>query len=292
MDRGSRRVLLAGTMLGIISIFIHRLSKCGLSPIQISAVRIILSGVIYTVYLFFYDKQQFLIRPKDLWMFLGSGVLGLMAFSSLYIFTAARGGAAVAVVLIYLAPAIVMVLSVWFFKEKITPVKLAAMGLSFIGCLFVSGLVGGSQRMDMIILGTGILSAFCYAFYTIFCRIALKHYSSMTLTVYTFIFAAFAMLLVIDPKQTASLIVADPHLIIWCMGISLICCVIPFFLYNIGLQELDAFRAAVFITAEPIVGACTGMIVFHEDHGTLKILGILLILAAVVLLNLYGSPKD
>ncbi len=49
---------------------------------------------------------------------------------------------------------------------------------------------------------------------------------------------------------------------------------------------MEAGRAAILVAVEPLVGALIGILVFREDHGPLKLLGILLILAAVVLLNL------
>ena len=49
---------------------------------------------------------------------------------------------------------------------------------------------------------------------------------------------------------------------------------------------MDSGKAAIYVTVEPMVGTLTGILLFHEEHGPLKILGIALILGASVLLSL------
>ena len=73
---------------------------------------------------------------------------------------------------------------------------------------------------------------------------------------------------------------------------ALITAVIPFMAYTLGLRTVEASRAGILATVEPMVATLFGIFVFSEPLTLLSGLGILLILAAVVILNLNAGPKD
>lgn len=78
------------------------------------------------------------------------------------------------------------------FSDKLTIQKGMASLLTFLGCVFVTGLVGegaGDVHKKGIIIGIG--SGIGYALYSIFGRFVLnKGYDSVTISLYTFVFAA------------------------------------------------------------------------------------------------------
>ena len=61
--------------------------------------------------------------------------------------------------------------------------------------------------------------------------------------------------------------------------------VIPFLLYTLGLEHVEASRAAILATVEPMVATLIGIFIFHEYLTPLSALGILCILGAIVILN-------
>ena len=75
-------------------------------------------------------------------------------------------------------------------------------------------------------------------------------------------------------------------MILFCVITALITAVIPFLAYTLGLQSVEASKAGIIATIEPMVATLIGMIVFSEPLTLMSGLGILLILAAVVILNL------
>ena len=76
-----------------------------------------------------------------------------------------------------------------------------------------------------------------------------------------------------------------PGLVFFCFLTALVTAVIPFLAYTLGLQTVEASRAGILATVEPLVATLIGVAVFSEPLTLLSGLGILLILAAVVLLN-------
>ena len=70
---------------------------------------------------------------------------------------------------------------------------------------------------------------------------------------------------------------------------------IPFLAYTLGLRTVEASKAGILATIEPMVATLIGMLVFSEPLTLLSGLGIVLILAAVILLNRKpqaAPPKD
>lgn len=76
-----------------------------------------------------------------------------------------------------------------------------------------------------------------------------------------------------------------PFLLFFCCLTALVTAVIPFLSYTLGLRTVEASRAGILATIEPMVATLIGILVFAEPLTLLSGLGILLILAAVVLLN-------
>lgn len=73
------------------------------------------------------------------------------------------------------------------------------------------------------------------------------------------------------------------------LGIGGLCAVIPYLLYNRGLQEVEATQASILATVEPLVAACVGILCFNEPVTWQKLVGIALILASVIILNLHSK---
>ena len=218
-------------------------------------------------------------------MFVGTGIVSVVLFNSLYFYTTVQSQASVAVVLLYTSPAFVLLLSALLFRERITRRKLLCLGMTVLGCTLVGGILGGSYRLTGRVLLAGLGSGFFYALYTIFARLALRRYDSMTVTAYTFLLGALGSLPLGKAGATASLLAARPILLLSCLGIGLVSTVLPYVLYTWGLQRMDSGRAAILVAVEPLVGAVLGMVLYREPHDLPKLAGILLILAAILLLN-------
>ena len=84
---------------------------------------------------------------------------------------------------------------------------------------------------------------------------------------------------------------ADPKALVGAVGISVFCCIAPNLLYNRGLRHTETGRAAILSTAEPMVAALLGVLVYHESVTLYKLAGIAAILAAVLLMNAGGRKR-
>lgn len=274
-------IILAGIFWGIISIFLKDLSNEGLSSIQIMAIRGILSSFFLFIILFISDRNALKIDLKDIWMFIGTGVVSLTFFSLCYFYTILESGASVAVVLLYTSPIFVLLLSAVIFKEKITVLKFISLILTFVGCVFVTGLISGKQSVSIIGFFIGLCSGLGYALYSIFSRFALKKYKPITIIFYTFLFSGISILPFCQPLQAIKIF--SFKMIPSSIFISLLCTVLPYLLYTFGLKGIENSKAAILVTIEPLVGTLIGVLLFNEEMNFVKLVGILLIFLSIIL---------
>ena len=279
-------VILAGVLWGCISIFIRHLDAGGFDSFQIAWVRMVMATLLFGAYVLLTDPQKLRIRLCDVWMFIGTGIVSVVLFNISYFYTMTHTDASVAVVLLYTSPVFIMLMSAFLFKERITPLKTVALVLTVGGCVLVAGLLGGSYQIPPFCILTGLGAGLFYALYTIFGRYALVKYDTVTVTFYTFFFGLIGSSPLGKIGQTVTAFKADPILLLWGAGIGLVSTVLPYFLYTWGLQRMDSGKAAILVAVEPLVGAVIGMTVYHESHEFLKIVGMVLIFAAIILLNL------
>ena len=287
-------VLLSGILWGVISIFIRRLSAAGLSAMQICFVRLLIAAPIFVIAALALSPAHMRIRLRDIWIFVGTGVVSVVLFNFFYFYTIIHSEASVAVVLLYTSPIFVMLLSALLFKEKVGAEKILALALTFLGCILVSGVADGGATLTPVVALFGLLSGLFYAMYTIFGTFGLKRYDPLTVTAYTFLFAFVASLPFSDVKGVFGVLCATPTLWIWCAGISVLCTVLPYFFYTWGLNKLEPSRAAILVAVEPMVASFLGILFYGEGHSFSKILGIVFVLGAIVLLNIKksGAPRQ
>lgn len=170
----SGMVILAGILWGSMGIFVRKFKECGLGSLDIVAIRAITTMCILFLFLLFYNRSLLRIKLRNLWCFLGTGLLSIVFFNYCYFRAITMTSLSVAAVLLYTAPAFVMVLSYLLFHEKFTVRKSIALVLTFVGCVFVTGIIGSSQALSGKGILIGIGAGFGYALYSIFGRFALK----------------------------------------------------------------------------------------------------------------------
>ena len=278
-------VILAGILWGLIGVFIKKLSAFGFDSVQIAFIRMLIASLSFSLFILIKDKSLLRINIRDIWMFVGTGIISVSLFNICYFYTIIHSEASLAVVLLYTSPVFVVLISALLFKEKITINKVIALVLSFAGCVLTAGLLGGIKVRPFIIL-TGIASGLFYALYSIFGKYALKKYSTYTVTAYTFIFGLIGDLFISNPVETASIMIGNPASVLWCFGIGIVSTVLPYFFYTKGLENLESGKAAILVAVEPLVGAVIGMVFLNESHGISKIFGVALIVLSIIILNI------
>ena len=110
-------VLLAGALWGSMGLFVRRLNAAGLYAMDVVLARMLSVLLFMGIFMLLFSGESFRIRLKDLWCFLGSGIVSLLLFSLCYFSGMQVTSLNVMAVLLYTSPAIIMILSVFLFDE-------------------------------------------------------------------------------------------------------------------------------------------------------------------------------
>lgn len=286
-------VIAAGLCWGCIGIFVRRLNALGLESMGVVALRAVFTAVIMLVGVLIYDRKLLKVKLRDLWCFAGTGILSVNFFNYCYFRTIAISSLSVAAILLYTAPVMVMLMSAALFREKITKRKLLAVLSAFFGCGLVTGALGAGLTLSPKALLVGLGAGFGYALYSIFGRCALlRGYGSITITTYTFLFAAVSLIPLAPCRQVAAVAFAGWGSFFFCLVFALLSTVVPYLCYTLGLSFMEAGKASVIASVEPVMATVVGVAVFHESIGLSGICGIAMVLLAVALLRERSGEKQ
>ena len=286
---GAACVALAGILWGILGLFVRALGDSGLTPFDVVGVRALVAAGALLLFLLATDRRALLVRPRDLWCFLGTGLCSIVFFNYCY-FTAVRMmSLASAAVLLYTAPAFVMLLSSALFGERLTRRRLAALLCTFLGCASVTGVFGAQQSLTLAGVLIGLGAGLGYALYTIFGRYALaRGYQAPTITFYTFLIAAVvSSVLVGGWSQVGGVIKKGGSQVVLCMlALGVLSTVMAFLFYTIGLTKMESSYASVIASIEPVTASILGAVLYREKLSIWTIAGIALVLGAILIVNL------
>jgi len=276
-------VILGAVCWGYIGVFNRLLASAGVDMNNRVFVRNFFSFVLLTLVFAIFRRDVFRVKLRDLPIFMGSGLLSILTLSWVYFNCQMECSLAVAAILLYLAPSMVVLMSAILWRSPITRRKVAALVLALLGCALVSGIVGGELTGTPRGLLFGVASAFCYATYTIFAHYGLARYDTYTMIYWTFFFAGLGSLLFLDlPALLPAL--ATPRGVAGAVGLVLVATVLPYLFYTKGLEGVESGRASIIANVEPVVAALNGVVLFHEKLSVWVLLGIVCVLFGVVLL--------
>lgn len=278
-------IVLTGILWGTSGLFVNALSPFGFSPLQMTAMRGGVAAICFFLYALIRDRSIFKISISELILFALSGI-GIFGTASCYFASMQASGVSTAVVLMYTAPIFVMAYSVAFLGEKLTPKKLTAVILMLMGCVLVSGIIGGGSFNAAGIL-LGLMSGISYSAYNIFTKIQMRRgCRPLSSTLYCFIFMGGLALAISNPVQMFSLTIANPIKIIPLMlGLGIFTAVLPYLLYTLALRELPVGTASALGIVEPMSATVFSITLLGEKLSFLPACGIILILGAVILLS-------
>lgn len=276
-------VFCAGLLWGCMGILVRNLNAIGLKAMDVVTFRSVVTAVIMLCGMLLFNRKGLRVRLRDLWCFAGTGILSVTFFNVCYFTCMNYTSLSTAAILLYTAPSFVIVMSFFLFKEKFTGKKVAALFLAFAGCVLVSGGFTGNGIGMMGIL-TGLGAGFGYALYSIFSRYAIQRgYSSLTITTYTFIFAAAGALPFINVGSVTQIVIQNPQTSFYGVALTFLTTVAAYLLYTRGLSGIENGKASIIASVEPVMASIVGMVVFQETMQPMGIVGMLLVLASTLI---------
>jgi drug/metabolite transporter (DMT)-like permease len=281
MQKGKFYIIGAAVSWGMLPMFSRFLFMNGYDAITVAAMRIYTASIIFLI-IALRRKVFSEIKLKDAFFFIPYGVIslgGMYTFGSLAMKSLS---VAMAVMLLYTAPAFVIVFSRIIYKEKITSQKLISLFLIFFGCSFVVRAYSPSDFSgDLKGITFGLLSGICYSTLTLFGRRGVRLYSSEANTIMPALSAAVFFMLIRPP-----FLISIPSIEIGMLflGLSIVGSLIPNFLYLKGLKlGVEGGKASLMANIEAVVATIVGVVVFSDSLEFLQVLGMCAVIAGAAI---------
>ena len=229
------------------------------------------------------------IPPRDRWFMVAAAVANTMLNFSVFV-AFGRISIALALLVFYLYPALVALVSVIWFGERLDAVRWAALGISFAGLVLVlAGADGGIGRVDLLGIGLAFLGGLAQVFYVLAARHGFAHVPGPQAAALTMGGAAALYLVIAAVTGALGGLVAPaasvdalwPVLVAGVIGAG-----IPTVAYITGIRRLGPSRASILAMLEPVIGVLLAAWLLAERPTPVQLVGGALILAAAVLLQL------
>jgi DME family drug/metabolite transporter len=274
-------VAVAAVLWGTLGLAARRIFAAGLTPFEGATWRAAGAFSLLLLYCLVADRGALRISRRDLPLLAAYGAVSVAGFMTIYFTAIGLTTVATAAVLLYTAPAWVLVLARAFFGEPMTPMKAVAVALAFIGCVLIIGAVGpGALRLTPVGLLAGLGAGLTYALYSIFGKTALRRLSPMPTVLYTLGFGAAFLIAAgggLPPLPRAGL-APLVYMVVFPTALA-------YLLYIGGLRWIEAGRASVVATLEPVVAALGGAFLLREPLGIIQWIGAALVIGGVVLVQ-------
>ena len=268
-------VLLAAFLWGLIGPLSRMAFQEGLTPLTVAFYRALLSWIFFLAHAARTGGLR--VAPRDLPVFPLFGLLGVALFYGAYQLAVLYGGAALASVLLYTAPAWVALLSWAFLREPPTARSWGGGALPLLG-VGLLGLGGGSEvRFGVRAFLFGLASGFFYALHYLLGKLYLGRYATPTFFAYALPVAALAL------APWAEFGPLTPRALGALLALSLFSTYGAYLAFYAGLRRLPATVASVVATLEPVVAVVLAYLLFGEVLSPLGYFGALLVILAVLL---------
>jgi drug/metabolite transporter (DMT)-like permease len=292
MKQRSGYLMVAGAALcwGLSATAAKALLTESVSTVLLVQMRATFAAAVMAGFLALFKRSLLRVRVRDLWKFALLGIAGVAGSNFTYYFAIREGTVAIAIVLQYSAPLLVMAYAAWTGEESVSTFKVAAALVAIAGCTLAVGGVGeGNTNITPIGIASGILSAFCFGFMTVYTRHLLERYSVWTVTCYSLIGAAGFWLLVNPPWE---IVARSPEAPLWATlaGFAMVSVLIPHTLFFAGLRHVVASRAIIVSTMEPVIAIVSAALVIGEAVTGLQLCGAAIVLAAIIGLQARREP--
>ncbi|UAL50657.1 EamA family transporter [Bacillus sp. CMF21] len=214
------------------------------------------------------------------------GLLGMLAVQYTYMASIKHGNAAVATLLQYLAPVMIIIYLILRKQSVLTRKDLITVSLALAGCFFL--LTNGSisqLSVSALAIVWGILSGIALAFYTLYAVPLLKQYDSLVIVGWAMIIGGFAMSLIHSPWQLDyKSLTLEAYL--YLIFVIVFGTMIAFWFYIESLQSLSPKESSFLGSIEPLAAVLTTVFWLRESFGNFQWFGTACIIGMIVLLAL------
>ncbi|HDR6312486.1 TPA: DMT family transporter [Bacillus cereus] len=253
-------------------------------PLTLVWLRFIIAFVVLYAILKIAEKKQkkkVTICKKDWLLFAWIGFIGYFISITCQFIGTKLSDAHTGSLVTSATPAFMVIFAAIILKEKLTARRLLSTIIATIGVIIV---IGWDIEIGSYFIGTIILvgAAITWALLSIYVKIASARFSSLVITTYAIFFSLFFITpFMIWELQSTSIETVNMYVILGVIYLGIVSTAGAFFLWNKGLELMDASIGSLFFFFQPIVGSLLGWLLLNETLSSNFFIGGILIICSV-----------
>jgi drug/metabolite transporter (DMT)-like permease len=281
-------VFLAAFLWGLLGPVARFALADGVAPLEVAFWRAVFGAAFFLLHCAVARRGR--IARRDVPAFLAFGLVGVSVFFGSYQVAVKEGGAALASILLYTAPAWVALLARLFLSEALSRAKLLALAMAMGGAACVSlGSGGGAGGVSVLGVVCGLVSGLTYALHYVFGKKYLGDYDAATLYVWILPVGALGLAPFVDFTPLAGLSAVSWGTFLF---LGLFTTYGAYMAYLAGLRRLAATRVAVVANLEPVIAALMAWVWWGEYFSPMGYVGGALVLGAVFVMVFEATPRS
>ena len=258
-------------------------------------LRVLGAAVLFWTVSLFTPKE--IIERKDYFRIIFGALLGmcinmLMFFKGLQLSTPINSG-----VIVTLTPIIILILSAFFLKEKLTSMKFLGIILGFSGALLLILYGNTSQVVNApnVTLGNSmmLINSICFGSYLVIVKPLTKKYSTVTLMKWMFLLGIFMTFPITYSEFSEVSWNTLPFEALWRMAFVIVGTTFLTYMFNVyALKTLPATTIGAFTYLQPLITILYAVITGNDILDGVKISACLLVFLGVYLVSKKAKLKS
>ena len=253
--------------------------------------RLILAGFLLLGYLYYKKGSKIfdvLKNPKDLFQIVLFGFIGMLGTQYTYFSAIQFSNAAIATVLTYFGPTLVLIYMCLREKRKPLKYEIVSICLSSFG-VFLLATHGDitSLQISFKALIWGILSALSVVFYTVQPESLLKKYGASIVVAWGMMIGGIFIAFVTKPWNIS--VTFDFVTFLVLMLIIVFGTIIAFILYLTGVNIIGPTKASIIACIEPVAATICAILFLGVSFGFLDLIGFICIISTIFIVAYFDK---
>ena len=290
---GATAVSFAALLFGLNASSVKVILSTGINTEQLVLFRTVFTAVLAGIALLITNRKAFKMELKEIPLFVFYGIFGIGLMQWTYSNAVNLLPISVALLIEYTAIALVTIVGIFLFKERVLPRLWIGIALVLGGLAVVSNI--WNSNLDPVGVLWAVGAAICVTIYFITGEHTQRNRDAMSTLFYSFLVAAifWGIINLVNPAPAF-----DPYKVfsltgnlggiswpVWAglLWIGIMGSFVPMLLDYIALGNLSATAVGVIATAETVFATVFAWAWLREDMSTLEIFGGLIVITGIVL---------
>jgi drug/metabolite transporter (DMT)-like permease len=290
-------IIIASSCYAMIGIFGKLVLNSGFSAFELLFYQYVIMAAFLSGWILIKSPGDLHVSKKMLINLMIQGIIGAAGTSVLYYMALAKINVGMASMLFFTYPIFVNLFFIFTGIRKINLGSKIALAFAFIGsCLVLNIFTTGIAGISLAGIVLGILSSICYAFFNVFADLKLNTLKPITISFYT---SMVTMIIggILAPGALPHFAAATGlgsgagptpllmAMLVYLAMLALICGVLPTILMYEGIARIGADKASILSSSELPLTILFAYLVLGEKMVLIQIVGIILIVAALLMLH-------